>query len=330
MVYISNSTINRILSDIKLIEKYPQISTHQRLLDIGHFISQNTASISSTYQKNALRFFIRYNKFIKHRTQQVPFDNFIHNQCNMQLHVFKVCYENDLNDLISTKFLVEIFNLPIEKIIEHFVKLNMIVIQITWKYADEQEIIGKIMTRYMVISLARIFAFIDFAVKNNFAFYLTLDMVISGQTMAIIADSIVLGEDFDKIIIDPKSKLCKRLTDIIFDLNNNNTLAFIKGIYEHFSRLYNCLINKKGSEMTTLCLENPDLNAVIGRYFINERTITKRFVTNNIITIGNWILLKWINDVPSNNDNNNNEIVPLDNLILPANQNYKPIKIIEV
>ncbi len=306
MPYISDCTIKKIIKDSGITLINSDISTD--IISISAFIGDTMGSIHSEYQKYAKKFLSLYQRFCN-SSHLGDFDDYIEETCIGILHIFKVCHKYDLNNFKSSTFLEDFFELPIEKITEQWNILNMIVI-LPKKFGNFEDIakVRKIMTTYMIISMARIFSIIDFIIKDDtcsWNYHWTC------------------GYRYPR---DKKMLLILNAIKYNYDVTDMD--AMIKSIYEHLSKLYNFFIGKNYMNLQKICSQNPDFDAIIGHHFIKSGVVTKSFAAAKLIKINVLVLLKWIDQ--SMIDNNDDEQIPIKGLTLPTITTNKSLCIIEV
>lgn len=156
-----HDTCSRILTDIGLYEKYPELFYYR--VAIAKFFSYG---LRKRYKKNidAFKYVVYANDtpidLIDENTLKNIFANIKYNKKIM--HTFKVCHENKMIKFLASEFLSTFLNMNTPKIIDQFYFAH------TQQYMIvKNEYINTICRKYLMLELAQLFSVLKFIIDNS-------------------------------------------------------------------------------------------------------------------------------------------------------------------
>jgi len=338
MVYLDESRMTAILTTTGMYTKYPMLAQNKNasslyiLRQFGHH---------NKYQRLARKFINQCKKYSYGSATNIPgkesFADFLKRICVNDLYQFHCYYKYDISDFKCSQFLVDFFGQTLDFVLE---KCNLINMESYLPYnirnkPQMYQSMRKIMKIYLMISLAQIFTEIDFAMKsdlliqycNNGRLYSTaVNPCMQKEFFSIIKKN----KNLDQILSTPDSDLNKVINQYQDNYEKNTeyiheTHQLLKLLYPNNSELYDYFINQTPMQIQEYCSKNPDMNALVGRYFIDKKTISKYFILKYVAINHFWVLLKVIGDISSIK-----EPVQILGIKMPSNIFNKKLLVIEI
>jgi hypothetical protein len=262
----------------------------------------------STYQKNAKQLINRCVKFVKNQTgmvytttpaTQMPFEDYLKVICTGNLSMFYVYYRHNKEDFKSCKFVTDFCGRSIDGIIASFATCNMSsdISYSIRRNTTIYEILTKIFTTHLVVYLAQIFSIIDTAIKTDTFCVLEIFHYSTGSHylhMHNVMHRCMLSNNSIKILDQDEELVKKILEDTDSKIEKDILKKFICEIFNKLRIIYSFFSNKTASEVVEYCEKNPDLTALVSRFFIGKKIVSKFFMVKYIIKLDNLILEKLI------------------------------------
>lgn len=318
MVYIDSTRILQILEKTNLFIKYPSVKNEIKFLAPYLY---KTFGYSSTYQRigrrlisNCRRYCISSKKYVTGGETKRSFTDYLRETCVRDLYMFYCFYQNQLEDFKSCQYLSDFFGKPVENILELFEVVNLYRdVPVYCKNKKDIELpLKKIFKTYLLLQLAKTFYQIDIAIKSN-SLTILCEMglyyirMIPAWFQTKMYDAIKSGKNIDLESMNIHA-------DKLYDSFSNESmdkmllLNFLMEIYQQNKKLYYFFESKSVDEIRNLFKKNIDLEAMVGKYYINRKMVSKSIILRYIANHNFWLINKLVGD------NSNSEHYPVKNL----------------
>lgn len=234
------------------------------------------------------------------------FEDIVNKKCTGLLFPFTIYLQHDFESLIATKIVTDFTQFKIDYVLEIFTGLidknnNDI-------HNDAKKLYIKLTGMHFIITLANIFSLFKFINTNK------LD--IKSFIPLIRKKHFISSELFDKCLTLTGDYI---MTDTNISFDNNERKA-LRLLFDKYLQLYEFITEHNIQQLTEFGQENPDFNAVVGKYFLNKTYLTTSYVYKYLIKIDFFYLCDIVANklvsVKKNNFDIKHDIFSQDNLII--------------
>ncbi|XWV25929.1 putative orfan [Tupanvirus soda lake] len=339
MVYFNDYMMLSVISKSGLEDKYPQVKKYKQIVSDFFLIKFKAYS---EYQRAGRSFIGKCSKYCRNQfgmdyssnpPVRINFEQFMDKYFVRDKRVFIIYFKRDISELASVKFLEEFTGKSIIDILAIFDCINM-KSDITYHIKNDISVyqnVLKIINTHMLVYLSKVFYLLDIAIKTNTTQMLCQLYVNTNYSPLhgylkkftnIFSVNLKNGTNVSEIINDLDPDDIKKKFDHTGS-HHDITTGLCK-IYECKKKLYDYFTNKTSADILAICQKYPDIDILIGHYFLTNRVVKKDFVINHLLKLDNFVIIYYLGENISVYDN---EITQIKNLKAHTN-NFTQSKII--
>lgn len=316
MVYIDVSRILIILGKTDLYTKYPVIYNNRDHFSkylakiFGHYYVYQRVGrrLNTWFRKYAIGSSVAY--ALGSGGAKKPIGDYLKQYCTKDSYQFYCFYLTDLKDYHFSKYLSKFFGKPIDNILEMFENLNL-ARDIPYVCKTKPEIktaMEKIFNTYLIFTLARVFAQIDVALQSNtFDIFCCTGTGYPNLTPPLYQKIMNLAIKMDQQIDFEDDRMIKVSENMYVFMDKTVEITqmriFLTEVYQNNKKLYQFFAEHTIDEILELCKKNPDMEAMVGRYYQGKKIVSKDFVIRCIANNHFWIINNILNNMCIYQDN---------------------------
>ena len=313
MVYVRIYDLSASIKKCELDIKYPNIKSnaYANYMDLQ-------LSRYNNYQRLGRRLIALTRKYIRNQISTIP--EFIDKYFIKDMTMFKIYYKSDIKDFRAYAFVEKFTGKTVTDVLEIFSYCNykQDVSYLNNSDVDIGNALKKIFDAYLLMELAKIFAVFDFTNKANFmseTFF---------NTNIKIKKCLTNGIDMDKYT-DTNSKFMNSLN--LYDNQKEKAAKLINNLYDAEKTVYQFLKANSVAEVSEQCKKIPDLDAIIGRYYHDKKTVSSTMICKYVINVENIYLHHLVSGCVENMINNADQ---LSNFKLPSDEPVNKMLVIDI
>lgn len=295
MVYLSAYEATTILTKLGFFDKYA-IDLDSRKY-ISGYLSQEFARYSD-YTRIGRKFVTACKNYVNNAgasfiydqatdvNVQMPFEDYLKKVCVRDMYPFYCYHKYNMDDFKCSKYLSDVIGKPLDFIVQTCTCANVAEIDVTYYIRNHVQIFGlvkKILTTYMIVKMAQVFSIIKMIIDNNILSILGFSgRHVSSPLHLYLSPYLKQNTPIKNLLDDNNSDLLIKIVDL-FDCDDTASIKkYAIQVYKNINKLYKFFINQSVTQINEFNSKNPDYDAMIGRYFMNRKTITPEFLAKLI------------------------------------------------